>query len=230
MWRKHILKLQINVVSAEDGKIPWGYWLITVDLINEAVACWSQSACCASVRWAQGDEEDAGSEGWPGGGRSVGPATGRHCSMLKSPANTRVCPQLEVGSFGAPVENTWKCPWLGVGQEAGRPGGQGGPRCLPGSAGIMRCLVSLGWEVGWVLVSESPCLLPEVLPAVGLTLAGGVLRQHLALGRKCPQMPSAVAFRGQGCGCGFEGKIQDLGPSYWQLEVGAALLLAAGPP
>lgn len=103
------------------------------------------------------------------------------------------------------------------------------PRCLPGLAGIVRCLVSLGWEVGWVLVSESPCLLPEVLPAVGLTLAGGGLRQHVALGRKCPRMPSAVAFRGQGCGCGFEGKMQDLGPSYWQLGVGVALLLAAGP-
>ena len=141
--------------------------------------------------------------------------------MLKSPADTRVCPQLEVGSFGAPVENTWKCPWLGVGQEAGRLGGQGGPRCLPGLAGIVRCLVSLGWEVGWVLVSESPCLLPEVLPAVGLTLAGGGLRQHIALGRKCHQQWPL--------GGRDADKIQDLGPSYWQLEVGAALLLAAGP-
>ena len=57
----------------------------------------------------------------------MGPAKGRHCSTLKSPANARVCPQLEVGSFGAQVENTWKCPWLGVGQEAGRLSGQGGP-------------------------------------------------------------------------------------------------------
>ena len=63
MRRKHILKLQINVVSTEDGKMPWGYWLITVDLINEAIACWSQSACYTSVGWAQGGEEDAGSEG-----------------------------------------------------------------------------------------------------------------------------------------------------------------------
>lgn len=42
-------------------------------------------------------------------------------------------------------------------------------------------------------------------------------------------MPSAVAFVGQGWGCGFEGKMQGLGPSYWQLGVGAALVLAAGP-
>ena len=51
------------MVSTEDGKMPWGYWLITVDLINEAIACWSQSACYTSVGWAQGGEEDAGSEG-----------------------------------------------------------------------------------------------------------------------------------------------------------------------
>lgn len=130
MRQKHILKLQINVVSTEDGKMPWGYWLITVDLINEAIACWSQSARYASVGWAQGGEEDAGSEGslkGEPGGRSVGPAKGRHCSTLKSPANARVCPQLEVGSFGAQVENIWKCPWLGVGQEAGMLSGQGGP-------------------------------------------------------------------------------------------------------
>ena len=56
MRQKHILKLQINVVSTEDGKMPWGYWLITVDLINEAIACWSQSARYASVGWAQGGE------------------------------------------------------------------------------------------------------------------------------------------------------------------------------
>lgn len=87
----------------------------------------------------------------------------------------------------------------------------------------------MGWEFGWVLVSESPCLLLKVLPAVGLILAGGGLRHVVALGRKCLQMPSAVAFAGQGWGCGFEGKMQGLGPSYWQLGVGAALVLAAGP-
>lgn len=131
------------------------------------------------------------------------------------------------------LELKWKIPGSALGWGWGRR--QGGsvvrvaPGCLPGLAGIVRCLVSLGWEFGWVLVSESPCLLLEVLLAVDLPLAGGGLRQHVALGRKCPQMPSAVAFEGQGWGCGFEGKMQGLGPSYWQLGVRAALLLAAGP-
>lgn len=116
----------------------------------------------------------------------MGPAKGRHCSMLS---------HQQIQGFAhswkwVHLELQWKILGSALGWEWGKR--QGGlvvrvaPRCLPGSAGIVRCLLSLGWEVGWVLVSESPCLLPEVLPAVGLTLAGGGLRQHVALGRKCP--------------------------------------------
>lgn len=47
--------------------------------------------------------------------------------MLKSPANTRVCPQLEVGSFWSSSGKYLEVPLVGGGQEAGRLGGQGGP-------------------------------------------------------------------------------------------------------
>ena len=70
---------------------------------------------------------------------------------------------------------------------------------------------------------------PEGSSSRGLDSSWWGLRRVVAVGRECLQMPSAAAFVGQGWGCGFEAKMQGLGPSYWQLGVGAALVLAAGP-
>ena len=105
---------------------------------------------------------------------------------------------MDAGSFGARVENTWKCPWLGEGQGAGRLGGQGGPwacLCLERSASPAR--TAAGWwvpsgrSVGWVLVLESPRLAPEFLPAGGLESSWLSLRQPSALGSQFPRMPPA---------------------------------------
>lgn len=159
----------------------------------------------------------------------MGPAKGRHCSTLKSPANARVCPQLEVGSFGAQVENTWKCPWLGVGQEAGRLSGQGGP-WMPARLGWyseVPGVFGLGVWLGPGFRVTLPS--PGGSSSCGLASSWWGSETTRCFGEEMSPNAVSSGLWGAGMGVGFEGKMQGLGPSYWQLGVRAALLLAAGP-